>query len=64
MAGNLFLQRKQMMRRDQNHLLRLFSAAACEAGALDSELIAAGGRLGEADVREPLSRLATWPISV
>jgi predicted nucleic acid-binding protein len=34
---------------DMFHCLRLFPEAAYEAGAIDRELIAAGGRLGEAD---------------
>jgi predicted nucleic acid-binding protein len=34
---------------DTFHSLRLFPEAAYEAGAIDRELIASGGRLGEAD---------------
>lgn len=34
---------------DTFHCLRLFPEAAYEAGAIDRELIASGGRLGEAD---------------
>ena len=34
---------------DTFHCLRLFPDAAYEAGAIDRELIATGGRLGEAD---------------
>jgi predicted nucleic acid-binding protein len=34
---------------DVFHCLRLFPEAAYEAGAIDRELIASGGRLGEAD---------------
>ncbi len=34
---------------DMFHCLRLFPEAAYEAGAIDRELIASGGRLGEAD---------------
>ena len=34
---------------DMFHCLRLFPEAAYEAGAIDRELMASGGRLGEAD---------------